>query len=48
MMSEKDVLVEKLGQPTFRAWQQYLAGASGVIGAEVRGVQVFRVYCEAI
>ena len=48
MMSEEGLLVEKLGQPTFRAWQQYLAGASGVIGAEVKGVQVFRVYCEAL
>ncbi len=48
MMSEEGLLVEKLGQPTFRAWQQYLAGSSGVIGAEVKGVQVFRVYCEAL
>jgi hypothetical protein len=48
MMCEKDFLVVKLGQPTFRAWQQYLAGACGGIGAEMKGLQVFRVYCEAI
>lgn len=48
LMSEKDFLIGKLGQPTFRAWQQYLAGSCGVISAEMKGVQVFRVYCEAV
>jgi cyclopropane-fatty-acyl-phospholipid synthase len=47
MMSESGLMVEKLGQPTFRAWQQYLAGACGAMSLEMKGIQVFRVYCEA-
>lgn len=45
MMANADTIRELLGEPTFRAWQQYLAGSSGTYN--LKAGDVFRVYCEA-
>lgn len=46
MMSQRDVMIENLGDPTFRAWRLYLAGSSGDFA--YKGIHVYRLYCEAV
>ena len=46
MMNREDEMRRRLGDPTFRAWQLYLAGSSGSL---VEGdIDVYRLYCEAV
>lgn len=42
----KDELIPLMGEPTFKAWQIYLAGACG--GFLNQHLHVYRLYCEAI
>ena len=44
MMANAGTVRKLLGEPTFRAWQQYLAGSSGTF--DLKAGDVFRVYCE--
>lgn len=46
MMDKKDVMIEHMGEPTFRAWQIFLAGALG--GFHLKDIHVCRLYCEAV
>jgi cyclopropane fatty-acyl-phospholipid synthase-like methyltransferase len=46
MMANRDLMVRNLGEPTFRAWQVFLAGVTGAY-LEKR-VHVYRLYCEAV
>jgi cyclopropane fatty-acyl-phospholipid synthase-like methyltransferase len=46
MMAQQEVMKRHLGEATFRAWQIYLAGASGALGNQ--GLHVYRVYCVAV
>jgi len=46
MMSQKATMIQNLGEPTFRAWQIFLAGITGAFHSH--GVHVYRLYCEAI
>jgi cyclopropane-fatty-acyl-phospholipid synthase len=46
MMEGAHEIRRLLGEPTFRAWQVYLAG--GVSGMQNNGCDVNRVYCVAI
>jgi cyclopropane-fatty-acyl-phospholipid synthase len=45
MMEHRDVMVASLGEPTFRAWQIFLAGITGSYLS--RDVHVYRLYCVA-
>jgi hypothetical protein len=45
MMEHRDVMVASLGEPTFRAWQIFLAGITGSYLS--RDVHVYRLYCMA-
>ncbi len=44
-MSNRDVMVENLGEPTLRAWQIFLAGITGSYLS--RDTHVYRLYCVA-
>jgi cyclopropane-fatty-acyl-phospholipid synthase len=46
MMTQKDAMIARLGEPTFRAWRLYLAGSSG--NFTNKGIHVYRLYCEAV
>jgi cyclopropane-fatty-acyl-phospholipid synthase len=46
MMANKDTMIKNLGEPTFRAWQVYLAGCSANLG--LKRIHVCRIYCEAV
>ena len=46
MMQQKDLMIEKMGEPTFRAWQVFLAGATGCYIK--KKIHVYRIYCEAV
>ena len=46
MMREKPTMIRNLGEPTFRAWQIFLAGITGAFLN--RGVHVYRLYCVAV
>ncbi len=46
MMAHRDVMTEALGEPTFRAWQIFLAGITGSYLA--RDIHVYRLYCVAV
>ena len=46
MMASAETMQHLLGEPTLRAWQIYLAGGTG--GLLNHGVQVHRIYCEAV
>lgn len=46
MMSNKELMIKNLGEPTFRAWQIYLAGCSANL--MLGRVHVCRIYCEAV
>lgn len=46
MMNQKEVMIKNLGEPTFRAWQIFLAGVSGDFLK--KGTHVYRLYCEAV
>jgi len=46
MLARADVMRAQLGEPTFRAWQLYLAGGSG--NFLNKGIHVYRLYCEAV
>jgi cyclopropane-fatty-acyl-phospholipid synthase len=46
MMQHAPVVRAGLGEPTFRAWQVYLAGVTGAFLN--KGVHVYRLYCEAV
>jgi len=46
MMSHKEIMIKNLGEPTFRAWQIFLAGITGAYLNH--GVHVYRLYCQAI
>jgi cyclopropane-fatty-acyl-phospholipid synthase len=46
MMTQKDAMIARLGEPTFRAWRLYLAGSSGNFSN--KGIHVYRLYCEAV
>jgi hypothetical protein len=46
MMEGADEVRRLLGEPTFRAWQVYLAG--GVSGLLNDGCDVNRIYCVAV
>lgn len=46
MMANRDLMLEALGEPTFRAWQIFLAGISGSFLNH--GTHVYRLYCEAV
>jgi cyclopropane-fatty-acyl-phospholipid synthase len=46
MMARAERVRELLGEPTFRAWQLYLAGSSG--NFQNQGIHVYRLYCEAV
>lgn len=45
MMEHRDVMTQSLGEPTFRAWQIFLAGITG--SYLDRDVHVYRLYCTA-
>lgn len=46
MMAHRAVVTAALGEPTFRAWQVFLAG---ITGSYLNGqVYLYRVYCEAV
>ena len=44
--SKRSLIVQELGEATARAWEIYLAGASG--GFVSKGIHVYRLYCEAL
>ena len=46
MMVRRDVMTEAMGEPTFRAWQVFLAGVTG--NFLNRDVHVYRLYCIAV
>jgi cyclopropane fatty-acyl-phospholipid synthase-like methyltransferase len=46
MMVRRDVMTEAMGEPTFRAWQVFLAGVTG--NFLNRDVHVYRLYCVAV
>ena len=46
MMAGEDAMRRLLGDPTLRAWRIYLAG--GTSGLQNNGVQVQRIYCQAV
>ena len=46
LMERADEARALLGEPTFRAWRIFLAGASGDI--EDGGIEVYRLYCVAV
>ncbi len=46
MMAHRDTMTEELGEPTFRAWQIFLAGITGSYLA--RDIHVYRLYCVAV
>jgi cyclopropane fatty-acyl-phospholipid synthase-like methyltransferase len=46
MMQQADRMRDLLGEPTFRAWQVYLAPASE--GFAARTAHVYRLYCRAV
>jgi len=46
MMVNKEMMVKQMGEPTFRAWQIFLAGITSAYLN--KKVHVYRVYCEAI
>jgi cyclopropane-fatty-acyl-phospholipid synthase len=46
MMERADAMRASVGEPTFRAWQLYLAGGSG--NFLNKGIHVHRLYCEAV
>ena len=45
MMEHRDEIVASLGEPTFRAWQIFLAGITGSYLS--RDIHVYRLYCVA-
>jgi len=45
MMQERELMTEKLGEATFRAWRVFLAGVTGSYLA--RRTHVYRLYCVA-
>ena len=46
MMGHRDEMIESLGEPTFRAWQVFLAGITG--SYLNRDIHVYRLYCVAV
>ena len=46
MMVHRDVMTEAVGEPTFRAWQVFLAGITG--SYLNRDIHVYRLYCVAV
>jgi cyclopropane-fatty-acyl-phospholipid synthase len=46
MMQQQDVMLTHIGEPTFRAWQIFLAGITG--SYLNKGIHLYRVYCEAV
>ncbi len=46
MMAHRNTMIETLGEPTFRAWQIFLAGVTGSYLA--RDIHVYRLYCVAV
>ncbi len=46
MMAHREVMTEALGEPSFRAWQIFLAGITGSYLA--RDIHVYRLYCVAV
>ena len=46
MMDHREVMLDGLGQPTFRAWQVFLAGITGSFLN--RHTHVYRLYCTAV
>lgn len=46
MMSQAQLMTENLGEPTFRAWQVFLAGVTG--SYLNKDTHVYRLYCEAV
>ena len=46
MMAHRDVMIEACGEPTFRAWQIFLAGITG--SYLHRDIHVYRLYCVAV
>ena len=46
MMANREIMVQSLGEPTFRAWQIYLSGGSE--GLLTGKGHVYRVYCRAV
>ena len=46
MMANRDLMIRNLGEPTFRAWQIFLAGITGAYLE--RKVHVYRIYCVAV
>jgi cyclopropane-fatty-acyl-phospholipid synthase len=46
MMAHRDVMIDQLGQPTFRAWQVFLAGITDSFLN--RDTHTYRLYCVAV
>jgi cyclopropane-fatty-acyl-phospholipid synthase len=46
MMEQQQTMTRILGDPTFRAWQIFLAGITG--SYLNKGIYLYRVYCEAV
>ncbi len=46
MMANKELVIEQLGEPTFRAWQIFLAGITGSFLNKY--IHVYRLYCFAV
>ena len=46
MMDQRELMTEKMGEETFRAWQIFLAGVTE--GFHTKTVHVFRIYAEAV
>lgn len=46
MMASHEIMIEKLGEPTFRAWQIYLSGGSESLRSGTGSV--YRIYCCAV
>jgi cyclopropane-fatty-acyl-phospholipid synthase len=46
MMAHQDRMITRVGAPTFRAWQIFLAGNTGTYLN--KGIHLYRVYCEAV
>ncbi|MBW2256384.1 MAG: class I SAM-dependent methyltransferase, partial [Deltaproteobacteria bacterium] len=46
MTARRNAMVANLGEPTFRAWQVYLAGITGTF--LMKRTHVYRLYCEAV
>ena len=46
MVENQDVMIKALGEPTFRAWQVFLAGITG--SYLNRDIHVYRLYCVAM